>query len=234
MTPKAQNPARSGELLVACGSQQAASPCPHVLAQGVGPVHPVGPGVCSFIPSCNPCFLPAWDSPRPARELLHLKGHRALKWVAAGGRGGITPCWHVPVPSPPPVLARAAGGGAAGGWDGTRPARATTVPPARAITVPPARAITVPSPCHHRATSLCHHRATSPCHQPVPLPCHRSSDTALVGGETTGEPRAPIPLRGSTKQEWALPMKGRQRILASQGLVKFAFQLKAKGKNIVI
>lgn len=196
MTPKAQNPARSGELLVACGSQQAMSPCPHVLAQGVGPIHPAGPGVCGFIPSCNPCFLPAWESPRPVRELLHLKGHRALKSVAAGGRGGITPCWHVPVPSPPPVPARAAGGGAAGGWDGTRPARAITVPPTRAITVPP---------------------------QQRHCPCR--------WGDSRG---APIPLRGSTKQEWALPTKGRQRILASQGLVKFAFQPKIEGKKIVI
>lgn len=137
MTPKAQDPASSGELLVACGCHQAASLCAHVQTQGVGPIHPAGPGVCGFSPSCSPRFLPGgWEPPRPVRELLHLKGQRALKSAAPGGRGGITPRWY---------LLRA----------GSQPA--TRAGPCRGRRCCRGRDGTRPGPCH----PLCPHRATA-------------------------------------------------------------------------
>lgn len=84
-------------------------PVPMCQSRGVNPIPPVGPGVPDP-PRCAPRFLPGCESHRPVQEPLHLKGHRALKSVARGGKGRartLPASLCQPVPSPPPSPARA-------------------------------------------------------------------------------------------------------------------------------
>lgn len=76
------------------GSRRAASPHPRVPEQGGRP-HPSSGSRGAWIPPCAPHFPPSCESHRPVPESLHLKGHRALKLVARGGRGGLAPCRHL-------------------------------------------------------------------------------------------------------------------------------------------
>lgn len=69
-------------------------PIPTCRGRGSAPsLQPLARG--AQIPPARSPLPPGCESHHAMQEPLHLKGHRALKSVAWGGRGGLTPCRHL-------------------------------------------------------------------------------------------------------------------------------------------